>query len=153
MSIPRITVDEPCPLDDYGGLSVRVLANSTDAAWKTWTAGTLGTPGCVHCAALWPTPADPPPTDPEPTPGERRFCPACTAARAAFGRSIVTFYGPTLLAHDVSTPERALALFDADDLLPSEIVIWLQLVPGTVRNRRQDALLSFLTSSSTTPTE
>lgn len=134
--IPRIFVDEPCPLEGYGDLAVRVLANASDAAWRQWATGSLGTPGCPDCAAL-----------PD---GQR--CPACTAARTLYGQAIVTLYGPTLLGHDVSTPEAALALFDDDAALPSELVIWLQLVPGTVRQRRTEALLPNLTGSATTRT-
>jgi hypothetical protein len=65
----------------------------------------------------------------------------------AYGQAIVTFYGPALLGHDVSTIDAALALFDRDDVLPSEIVIWLQLVPSAVRTRRQESLLGNLISS------
>ena len=154
MPIPRIYVQEPCPLDGYEELSVRVLANSTDAEWRAWAGAHIGIPGCEACKKL----SAPPvrrgrrnKTAPAPAADGPRYCQACTAARQAYGQSIVTFYGPELCGHDVSTPAAALSLFDADDLLPSEIVIWLQLVPSTVRERRQESLLGNLISSSTTP--
>ena len=134
MPIPRIYLDEPAPLDGYEGLTVRVLANASDAEWRVWVQGNLGTPDCEACAAATPD-----------------RCPACAEARAAFGRSIVTFYGPRLIDHDVSTPGLALALFDDDSALPSEIVIWLQVLPGNLRQRRTESLLGNLASSVTTP--
>jgi hypothetical protein len=150
--IPRIHVDETCPLEGYEALTVRVLANATDADWRGWCEGNLGTPGCAACKAL---------NVPPVLRGKHKaeaasiaapsFCPVCAQARAQFGQAIVTLYGPTLLGEDVSTPEAALALFDRDDALPSEIVIWLQLVPGTVRNHRTETLLGNLTGSATTP--
>lgn len=156
MGIPRIYVDEPCALDGYDSLSVRVLANSTEAEWRLWATGNLGTPDCAECAKL-PAKTREDKEEEElgplraPSRPSREYCAACTAARAAFGQSIVTFYGPTLLEHDVSTEAAALALFDDDTALPGEIVIWLQLVPGVVRNRRQEALLGNLIPFSTTP--
>jgi hypothetical protein len=152
--IPRIHVDEICPLEGYEQLSVRVLANATDAEWRSWCDGNLGMPGCEACAKLN-VPAVPRgkhKTEAAPAPASApRYCPACTQARAQFGQALVTLYGPTLLGEDVSTPEAALALFDRDDALPSEIVIWLQLAPGTVRSRRTETLLGNLTRSSTSP--
>ena len=156
MAIQPIYVDEPCPLEGYDDLRVRVLANASDAQWRDWVSGNMGVPGCPDCAALrQPTVqrgrrrAGNAPT-PEPDP--RAFCPACLAARERFGRAICRFYGPALLGeHDVSTPEAALALLDSDDVLPSEIVIWLQLVPSAVRDRRTEQLLGNLISSATTP--
>ena len=153
MPIPLIYRDEPCPLEGYDNLNVRVLANATDAQWKLWAAGHLGTPDCAACAALRTPPvgrgkraaAAPAETSPP------SRCPACEAARAAYGQAIVLLYGPTLLGEDVSTPDAALALFDRDDALPSEIVIWLQLLPGAVRNARTESLLGNLTRSLTTP--
>ena len=150
--IPRIHVDEICPLEGYEAIRVRVLANATDAEWRIWCEGNLGAPGCEACAKLN-VPAVPrgKRAVPEIEPAAPRYCPACTQARAQFGQALVTLYGPTLLGQDVSTPEAALALFDRDDLLPSEIVIWLQLAPGAVRARRQETLLGNLTRSSTSP--
>lgn len=143
--IPRIYVDETCPLEGYEKLSVRVLANASDAEWRLWASAHLQTPGCKACAALRARPAD--------VPDEHMvYCEPCAAARESYGRTIVAFFGPTLLEHDVSTPEAALALFDNDAALPSELVIWLQFVPGQVRERRTASLLGNLISSSTTPT-
>lgn len=144
MPIPRVYVEEACPLEGYEGLKVRLLANATDAEWRAWLGGTLGAVGCEACKALN-TPA-------APTPQERRYCSDCTAAREAQGRSIVLFYGPRVLDEDVSTPAAALALFDDDDRLPSEIVIWLTILPGVVRNARLDRLLPNSNGSLTTPT-
>jgi hypothetical protein len=170
--IPRIYINEPCPLEGYEDLSVRVLANSTGHEWQEWCQADLGTPGCQECAKLDAPPVArgkrkpkdvatggvvittfPPKVVPDTAAAaaEKRYCRRCAAARAAYGRSIVTFYGPTLLGEDVSAPEAALALFDRDDALPSEIVIWLQLVPSQVRDRRTESLLGNLTSSATTP--
>jgi len=152
MSIPQIYVDEACPLEGYDGLTVRVLANATDAQWKTWAAGTLGTPDCAACQKFS-APARRGRKAAAPAePMGRRYCPACAAQRAAYGASIVLLYGPTLLGADVSTPDAALALFDRDDALPSELVIWLQLLPGAVRTARVETLMGNLTSSSATPT-
>lgn len=158
MPIPRIYVDEACPLGGYEELRVRTLANATDAEWKSWAAGNLGTPDCKECAKLTTPPvgrgkkaAPARPAAQLAEAGARRYCVACTAARAACGESIALFYGPELLGEDVSTPAAALALFDRDDALPSELVIWLQLLPGVVRNRRSEELLGNLTRSSTTP--
>jgi hypothetical protein len=142
--LPHIYVEEPCPLDGYDGLNVRVLGNATDREWREWAGATLGDPDCGKCKALNPL------IPPDPALA-RLYCPACTAARAAWGRSIVLLYGPRLLDHDVSTPEAALALFDDDDALPTEIVIWIQLLPGVVRLRRQEALIPNLTGSLVTP--
>jgi hypothetical protein len=155
MPIPQVHTQETCPLEGYEALQVRVLANTSDAAWKRWMAGHLGIPGCEACAKI----AKPP------TPRGRRaqaaraaaaeaprlYCPACQAARQAYGESIVLIYGPELLGEDVSTPAAALALFDRDDALPSELVYWLHLLPAVVRSARQDTLLGNLTRSSTTP--
>lgn len=154
MSLPRVYVEEACLLEGYEDLRVKVLANATDAEWKRWAAGTLGTPGCEACQALSAPPVrrgrkTAPLVPVEPT---RHYCPACAAARAAYGESIALFYGPTLLDEDVSTPPAALTLFDRDDAFPSEIVIWLQLLPAVVRERRTETLLGNLTRSSTTPT-
>lgn len=155
MPIPRIYINEPCPLEGYEDLTVRVLANSTDAEWRQWSLGNLGVPGCEQCAKLRAPKvargkrrAE---NAPAPAPDPNAFCPSCQAARQAYGQSIVTFYGPTLLEHDVSSPDRALDLFDRDDALPAELVIWLQIVPSRVRERRQEQLLGNWTSSSTTP--
>jgi hypothetical protein len=149
MPLPRVYATEACPLEGYEALTVRVLANATDGEWKAWAAGNLGTPGCEACQKLSTPPVQrgkktAPLVPVEPV---RRYCPACEAARAAYAQSIVLFYGPTLLGEDVSTPEAALALFDRDDALPSEIVIWLELLPGAVRNARAESLLGNLTRS------
>lgn len=157
MPFPRVYIDESCPLDGYDGLTVRVLGNATDREWREWAGATLGDPQCAACAALRTEDAHAEGAHAEGATHEgaahegRSYCPACTAARAAWGRSIVLFYGPKLLDHDVSTPEAALALFDDDNALPSEIVIWLHLVPGVVRVRRQESLIPNLTGSLTTP--
>jgi hypothetical protein len=151
-SITPIYVEETCPLEGYEELSVHVLANSTVRQFEGWRSGHLGGTDCPQCAKLSAPKvvrgrrAKAPAANPQAS-SSTVYCPACTAARAAFGQAVVAFYGPTLLGHDVSTPDAALALFDSDDLLPSEIVIWLQLVPGAVRNRRQETLLGNLISS------
>lgn len=154
MPIPRVYIEETCPLEGYAEVRVRVLANASDAEWRTWCAGNLGAPGCPDCAKLNtpPTPRGKRAAQPAPA-SVPAYCPACTQARAQFGQAIVGLYGPTLLGEDVATPEAALALFDRDDALPSEIVIWLQLLPGAVRDRRTGALLGNLISSATTPTK
>jgi hypothetical protein len=145
--IPRVHSTETCPLEGYEALQVRILANTSDAEWKRWCAGNLGMPGCPDCqkraapVRRGKKPATPPAEAP------RLYCPACQAARVAYGESIVLLYGPELLGEDVSTPAAALALFDRDDALPSELVIWLQLLPGVVRSARQDTLLGNLTRS------
>jgi len=146
--INPVYVNEPCPLEGYENLSVRVLANSTDRAWQTWCAGNLGQPGCAKCASLnAPKVPRGRKVVQDFAPNPHAYCPACQAARDAYGLSIVLFYGPELLGHDVSTPEAALNLFDRDDALPSEIVIWLQLIPSAVRQKRQESLLGNLISS------
>jgi hypothetical protein len=127
----HVYLDEPCPLDGYGDLTVRVLANATWTEWRRWLEGGLGDPGCAACEM------GPP----------RVYCDDCTARRQAFGQSIVLFYGPRLLDHDLTTPEQALALFDDDDALPSEIVTWLLLAPRLIRERREKELLGNLTGS------
>lgn len=132
MAIPRAYVDEACPLDGYGDLSVRVCASVTDREWRRWGDGNLGAVGCEACAALR--------TD-QAADAPRAYCEACTAARLAFGQSIVLFYGPRLLEHDVATPEQALALFDDDDTFASEIVTWLYITPRAVRERRISSLI------------
>jgi hypothetical protein len=154
IQIPRVHSTETCPLEGYEALQVRILANTSDAEWKRWCAGNLGMPGCPDCKQQ----ASPPVSRGRrgtraaaPAPAEsaapRLYCPACQAARVAYGESIVLLYGPELLGEDVSTPAAALALFDRDDALPSELVIWLQLLPGVVRSARQDTLLGNLTRS------
>ena len=143
MAFQRIYVTEPCPLDGYDDLSVRVLANATDREWRTWAEGDLGAPGCPDCAKLnepkTPRGKQSAPLGADPWP--RRYCESCTKRRQQFGQSIVLFYGPRLLDRDVSTVDAALALFDDDDALPSEIVIWLQLLPSQIRDRRTKALM------------
>ena len=151
MPIPRVYTEEPCPLDGYEDLAVRVLANATDAEWRCWATADLGAVGCAACQQLnAPIKRGRRPAAPA-EPGPRRYCPDCAARRARYGESVALFYGPVLLGEDVSTPAAALALFDRDDALPSEIVIWLQLLPGVVRERRTSDLLGNLTRSSTTP--
>jgi len=149
--INPIYVNEPCPLEGYEDLSVRVLANSTDRAWQQWCMGNLGSPQCAECAALRQPKVvrgrQKAGNKPQAEPNPHAYCPACQAARDAYGQAIVLFYGPDLLGHDVSTPEAALNLFDRDDALPSEIVIWLQLIPSAVRQKRQESLLGNLISS------
>jgi hypothetical protein len=151
MSINPIYVQEVCPLEGYEALSVRVLANSTDKEWRQWAAGNLGLHGCEQCAKLNAPKVARGRRAKAPAPSQEPvapiYCPSCTAARNAYGQAIATFYGPTLLEHDVSTPAQALALLDRDDALPSELVIWLQLVPSAVRQRRQETLLGNLISS------
>ena len=148
MPIPRVYIDESCPLEGYESLQVHVLANATDSEWNAWCAAHLGLPGCAECAKLStpPTRRGRKPAAPI-EPGPRQYCPACAAARQQYGESIALFYGPALLGEDVSTPEAALALFDRDDALPSEIVIWLALLPGAVRNARVETLMGNLRRS------
>jgi hypothetical protein len=155
MPIRPIYVDEPCPLDGYDDLSVKVLANASDAEWRQWAAARLETPGCPKCNAL---------RQPKVVRGRRKaaalpvtdapraFCPDCAAARQRYGEVFVRFYGPELLGHDVSTPGAVLTLLDDDTALPSEIVIWLQVAPNVVRERREAVLLGNYLSSATTPT-
>jgi len=151
MPTPRVYVEEVCPLDGYADLRVRVLANATDGKWRAWATSTLGTPDCESCQKLTAPPRRGKRAALTPEPAARRYCPACTAARQQYGQSIALFYGPSLLGEDVSTPEAALTLFDRDDALPSEIVIWLQLLPSAIRNARVESLMGNLTRSSTTP--
>ncbi len=134
----RAFVDAPCPLAGYDDLSVRVCASVTDREWRNWATGNLGLPDCVDCATLRQAQTDGSP---------RVYCDACTTKRQAFAQSIVLFYGPRLLDHDVTTPDQALALFDSDDLLPSEIVTWLIIAPRIVRDQRQKDLLGNLDGS------
>lgn len=126
----RAYLDEPCPLAGYD-LAIRVCASVTDREWRRWGDAALGDSGCAACEI------GPP----------RVYCEACAAKRQAFGESIVLFYGPRLLEHDIATPEQALTLFDDDDALPSEIVTWLFVAPRMVRERRQKELLGNLDGS------
>ena len=146
MPIPRVYLDEPCPLDGYEALTVRILANPTGAEWADWNAGHLGSTGCAECKKVQPAPRG---KKVQPTTTTRHYCAACQAARAAFGRSIAAYYGPRVLDLDVSTPEAALAAFDADDVLPDELLAWLIQLPYAVWTRRRRRLGERLGSSST----
>lgn len=129
MNFPRIYVDEPLPAG-YDG-SVRVLANLTTKELMAWFGANLGIPGCPDCANA-----------------EDGRCATCAAARAAFGASITLIYGPTLLGEDVSTPDKALAVFDNDDALPAELVAWLYVLPDAIRERRVTTIRKNARSSS-----
>ena len=156
MPIPRIYAPEVCPLEGYADHSIAVLQNSTDADMAAWNAGNLGVPDCPACAKLsvpkvvrgrrakTPTPISHPPSP-------MVYCPRCAKTRATYGPALVTFFGANTLDLDFSTPEVALATLDRDDI-PAEIVMWLMLLPGTVRARRFGDLEKNLLSSLTTPT-
>jgi len=135
----RAYVDETCPLDGYGDLSVRVMASATDREWRAWAESNLGDPNCEACLALNQTDEQASPSPP-PSAGARTYCETHQAARQKFGQSIVLLYGPRLLDHDIATPEQALALFDDDDALPAELVVWLFMLPRLVRERRIGSL-------------
>jgi hypothetical protein len=150
MNIPRVYVTEPCPLEGYDTLSVRVLANPTSSEWRTYGVATLGTPDCEECAKL-----NVPkvvrgrrasvPTAPPPSPVA--YCPKCAEERAVFGQSMSLFYGPSLLGADVSAPEAAIAAFENDDL-PDELLIWLLLLPHKVWTERHEAITKNVFTSS-----
>ncbi len=151
MPIPRIYADEACPLEDYESFGIRVLQNSTDAEWRDWLLGNLGTPDCAACAAL---------RQPRATRGKRgkpaegpnpaAYCPACQEARERFGRAGHAFFGPGTPDLDFSSPHAALVTLERDDL-PSELLMWLMLLPGAVRGRRAEQLAGNLTRSLMSP--
>jgi hypothetical protein len=135
LTIPRVYVTEPCPLDGYDSLTVRVLANPTSSEWGTYGVANLGTPGCKACVKR---------RSPE---GAPVYCPKCAHERAVFGQSMSLFYGPELLGADVSTPEAAIAAFENDDL-PDELLIWLLLLPHKVWTERHEAIAKNVFTSS-----
>ncbi len=123
IDIPRVHSTETCPLEGYEQLQVRVLANTSDAAWKRWMHGHLGIPDCeaVRQAGQAARQArQEGRSDAQPTErGPRLYCPACQAARVAYGESIVLLYGPELLGEDVSTPAAALRCSTATTPCPA----------------------------------
>lgn len=147
MAIPRVYLDEPCPLEGYESLTVRILANPTGAEWADWQTGHLGITGCAECAKVQPAPrgrrAASPAAD-----APRVYCASCASARDRFARACVAFYGPTVLDLDCSTPEATLTSLDGDTT-PDELLYWLLLLPESVWTRRRAALGKTLGSSST----
>jgi hypothetical protein len=151
MSIPRVYVNEECPLEGYEALSVRVLANSTDADMALWNRGNLGVPGCAECAkAQRPPRGKRAAAKAAAAPAPEARCPRCTAAREAFGQALMRFFDGRVLDEPIATSASALALFDRDDI-PAELVMWLFLLPQVVRTRRFEALEKNLYGSLTTP--
>jgi hypothetical protein len=152
MPIPRIYADETCPLEDYESFKLRVLQNSTDAEWRDWLQGGLGTPDCPDCAALRQPPVARGKRSKQPTqaPNPAAYCPTCTEARVRFGRAGHAFFGPGTPDLDFSGPEAALATLERDDL-PSELLMWLTLLPGVVRSRRAEQVAGNLTRSLMSP--
>lgn len=150
MPIPRIYKEQPCPLEGYDGLSIRLLVNPSGKEIRDWDTGTLGAIGCEACAKLntpktargkqAPAPAEPAP---------RRYCEACTAARERKGRAAVALFGPVLLERPCATVEQALAILDDDDI-PSDLFIWLLLLPDKVVNERLESIQGNSNGSLTT---
>jgi len=128
---PRIYTDQPCPLDGYEGYSFRVLANPTGAEKTDWALGHLGAQGCADCARLG-TVRGKGLREP------KRYCEACTTARAQLGRSAVAIYGTSRVdGFDFSNPEAALASFSMDDL-PDELLAWLYMLPTALWAARSE---------------
>jgi hypothetical protein len=156
MPIPRIYAPEVCPLDGYDSLSIAVLQNSTDADMADWNNGGLGGIDCPKCAKLRAPKvvrgrrAKAPAVNPQAS-SPAIYCADCQKARSRFGTALVAFFGTNSGDMDFSTPSAALVTMDRDDL-PAEIVMWLFLLPQTVRARRFGDLEKNLLSSLTTPT-
>ncbi len=151
MPIPRIYKEQACPLDGYDGLSVRLLVNPTGRELREWQVGTLGLPGCEACAKVnQPKVARGKQAQPQPGLVERRYCEACTEARALKARGCVALFGPSLFERPCTTEAEALAILD-DEEIPPELFTWLLILPDRVVNERLDSLLGNLNGSLTTP--
>ncbi len=87
IDIPRVHSIETCPLEGYEALQVRVLANTSDAEWKRWMQSNLGMPDCEACKKLAEQPVRRGKKAAAVQPAEepRLYCPACQAARVAYG--------------------------------------------------------------------
>lgn len=140
---PRIYQDISCPLDGYEGYSFRVLVNPTGAEKMDWALGTLGARDCPECAKLG-TPRG------KQGNGGKKYCEACTNARAMLGRSAVAIYGTSKAAgFDFSTPGDALESFSMAEL-PDELLAWLYMLPGALWSARSEDVKKKLTFSLTT---
>lgn len=129
----RIYVNESCPLSDYPGHTLRVLANPTPHEKNEWAFSGLGTPNCAECARL--------------KGQEIAYCAVCSASRARFGKiAVVILEGSAFPGFDVSTPEAALSSFDAAQTeMPDELLLWVYMAPAVVWDRRADELKKKLT--------
>lgn len=150
MPIPRIYKPQPCPLEGYEALSVRLLVNPTGRELSDWQLGTLGLPGCTDCEALnAPTVARGKKAQPAEAPAEWQYCPTCATLRSRKARACVALYGPTLLGRPCTTEAEALAILDDDDI-PTEVFVWLLLLPEQVVNARMEQLRPNSPGSATT---
>jgi len=142
MSIPRVYKAQECPLEGYEGFTVTVLVNPTGRVLREWHSGTLGLPGCEACAKLNQSKVARGKHVPQPTaPTERRYCAACSAARAMKARACVALFGPALFERPCTNEDEALAILD-DEEIPPELFTWLLVLPDRVVNERIDTVLS-----------
>lgn len=135
MPLPRIYNEEACPLEGYGDLKIRLLVNPSGRELLDWQQGSLGMPGCETCTE---------------ENGARHYCDDCAAARERKGRAAAALFGPVLFDRPCQTTDQALAILDDDDI-PSELFIWLLLLPDSVVNARIDRIYPNSNGSLTTP--
>ncbi len=136
MMFPRIFDDAACPLEGYAGYTFRVLVNPTAQEKRDWALGDLGAPGCAECEKG--RKIDP-----------SFFCPSCTERRSLLGRAAhVVFLESKVQGFDFGTEEAALTSFSQP--MPDEFLAWLYMLPGSVWDRRGEALKKTLSSPSET---
>jgi hypothetical protein len=143
-AFPRIHEDATCPLPGYEGYTFRVLANPTGSEKQDWSRGLsyLVQSDCADCAALDTRDRK------AAKEGERRYCAACQEARAVAGRASVAIFGQSHVeGFDFSTPDASLATFTRDDL-PSELQLWLYMLPIELWEARIAAMQKQLPFSS-----
>lgn len=130
---PRIYEEIPCPLDGYD-LTLTLLANPTGAEKSAWWRSNLGDPGCADCASLQESDAG-------------AFCPKCSAARLAFGQSVMAIF-QRIGDCDLSTP--AACVHAIEETIPDELIPWLYQAPTLLWTGRSEAIKKKLRPSLTT---
>lgn len=151
MPIPRIYKPQECLLEGYEGLTVRLLVNPTGRELSDWQLGGLGLPGCTDCERLnTPKAARGKKAQPAPAPAKRQYCDTCATLRSRKARACVALYGPSLLDRPCTTEAEALTILDDDDI-PTEVFVWLMLLPDQVVNARMEQLRPNSPGSVTTP--
>lgn len=157
--VPRVYVDEPCPLPGYeGAVTARILSNPTRREIDDYEAGrnlTLTDLDDIEreaAAALQQTDL---PDDVRANWQNLRdvVLPAARERWQRFGRALHAFYRECRInGLDFSTPEAALASITSQDY-PEEVLYWLRELPGALVEDRRDLIKKARTGFSAAATK
>jgi hypothetical protein len=145
------TASPPAKLGyEPGEWEVTTLLNPPQGVLRDWRdGGTDYAPGDVQILAYNRTISEVG-TDEERTQAQGRIDAietARTERRAKLGRALHALYGTTRAdVWDFTSPETALTTIERDDV-PEEVIEWLLLLPGTVKQHRQALLVKELPTS------